>query len=199
MTEQSTSGGKQAVQEKAQLAKEQVQQVSSSAKEQVQQATGSMQDRVREQVDTRSTEVGHQVDSVAEAMRKAGEHLSGQGNELPARAAEQVAQRGEQLGRYLRESDADRILGDLEDFGRRQPWVVAAAGLAIGVAAARFLKASSQRRYQQSQSQLGSGRYPRLETSTYPPSEVYPEPVAEAYPGAEPVAGRYPPTPEPRA
>jgi hypothetical protein len=199
LAEQSTSGGKQAVQDKAQQAKEQVQQASSTAKDQIQQATGSMQDRVRQQVDTRSTEAGHQVDSVAEAMRKAGEHLSGQGNELPAKAAQQVAQRAEQLGRYLRESDADQILGDLEDFGRRQPWVLAAAGLAVGVAAARFLKASSQRRYQQSRSRLESGRYPQLETSTYAPTEVYPEPVAEAYPSAEPMAGRYPPPPEPRA
>jgi ElaB/YqjD/DUF883 family membrane-anchored ribosome-binding protein len=141
LAEQATSGGKQAVQEKAQ-----------QAKEQVQQATGSMQDRVRQQVDTRSTEVGHQVDSVASAMRKAGEQLRGQGNDLPAQLAEQLAERAEQLGGYLRESDADQILTDLEDFGRRQPWVVAAAGLALGVVAARFLKASSQSRYRQSQS-----------------------------------------------
>jgi predicted phage tail protein len=99
LAEESTSGAQQAVQEKAQQAKEQAQQATSSAKEQVQQATSSAQDKMREQVDTRSTEAGHQVDSVAEAMRKASEHLSGQGNELPAKVAEQAAQRAEQLGR----------------------------------------------------------------------------------------------------
>ena len=195
LAEESTSGGKQAVQEKAQQAKEQVQQVSSSAKEQVQQATGSMQDRVREQVDTRSTEAGHQVDSVAEAMRKAGEHLRGQGNDLPAQAAEQLAQRADELGRYLRESDADKILGDLEDFGRRQPWVVAAAGLAVGVVASRFLKASSQRRYQQSQFQPGSNSYPALGASGYERSAVYPEPAAGTYTDPEPAVGEYAPPP----
>lgn len=192
MAEESTSGAQQAVQEKAQQAKEQAQQATSSAKEQVQQATSSAQDKMREQVDTRSTEAGHQVDSVAEAMRKASEHLSGQGNELPAKVAEQAAQRAEQLGRYLRESDADRILGDLEDFGRRQPWIVAGAGLAVGVVGARFLKASSQRRYQQSRQ-----GYKFPERSTYDPA-VYPNPAAAGYPSLEPEAGSYPPPPRTR-
>ncbi|MBJ7602335.1 MAG: hypothetical protein JF888_03955 [Candidatus Dormibacteraeota bacterium] len=150
MTEESTSGAPQkAVQEKAQQAKEQALQVTSSAKEQLQVASGSAREKMREQVNTRSTQAGHQVDSIGQAMRKAGEHLSGQGYELPAKAADQLAQRVEQLGGYLRESDADRILGDLENYARQQPLIVATAGLAVGVAAARFLKTSSQRRYQQ--------------------------------------------------
>ena len=50
------------------------------------------------------------------------------------------------------ESDADRILRDVEDFGRRQPLAVAAIGLAAGFAASRFLKASSRSRYTQGSS-----------------------------------------------
>jgi hypothetical protein len=59
----------------------------------------------------------------------------------------------QRLGGYLEESDADRILGDVEDFARRQPWAVVAGGLALGFMAARFMKASSSERYQQ---RLGS-------------------------------------------
>jgi ElaB/YqjD/DUF883 family membrane-anchored ribosome-binding protein len=180
LTEESTGGAQQMVQEKAQ-----------QAKEQVQQATGSAQDRIREQVDARSTEAGHQVDSVGQAMRTAGEQLRGQGNELPAKVAEQLAQRAEQLGSYLRESDADRILGDVEDFGRRQPWVIAAIGLAAGVAGARFLKASGRRRYRQSQSQRGAGRDPNggapARTDLAP--EAYPGPATGSY--APPATPRY--------
>ena len=47
------------------------------------------------------------------------------------------------------DTDADRILGDIEDFGRRQPWAVIAGGVALGLVASRFLKASSTRRYEQ--------------------------------------------------
>jgi ElaB/YqjD/DUF883 family membrane-anchored ribosome-binding protein len=180
LAERHKSETQQVVQEKAQ-----------QAKEQVQEATSSMQDRVREQVDTRSTEAGHQVDSVGEAMRTASQQLRGQGNELPAQVIEQVAERADQLGRYLRESDADRILGDLEDFGRGQPWVVAAGGLAVGVAAARFLKASSQRRYQ---AQIQDGNYPRMSSTTYTPA-VHPDPAAAGYPSSETGERSYPPPP----
>jgi hypothetical protein len=180
LTEESTGGAQKMLQERAE-----------QAKEQVQQAAGSAQDRIREQVDTRSTEAGHQVDSVGQAMRSAGEQLRGQGNELPARVAEQLAQRAEQLGSYLRESDADRIMGDLEDFGRRQPLIVAVVGLAVGMAGARFLKASGRRRYRQSQFPLGAASNPNggVPTGTLPAPDVYPEPAAGSY--APPPTSRY--------
>jgi ElaB/YqjD/DUF883 family membrane-anchored ribosome-binding protein len=180
LTEESTDGAQQVVQEKAQQAKAEVQQV-----------TGSVQDRIREQLDTRSTEAGHQVDSVGQAMRSAGERLQGQGNDLPAKVAEQLAQRAEQLASYLRESDADRILGDLEEFGRRQPWVVATVGLAMGVAGARFLKASGPWRHGQSRSSLGGGSDPNgvPPIKTHPAPDVYPESATGSY--APPRTPRY--------
>ena len=52
------------------------------------------------------------------------------------------------MGDYLKGASGDRILRDVEDFARRQPMLVAAAGLALGFAASRFLKASSSRRYE---------------------------------------------------
>ncbi|HEY0493604.1 MAG TPA: PRC-barrel domain-containing protein [Candidatus Dormibacteraeota bacterium] len=124
--------------------RDEAQQVSLKARE----VGGTVQDQMRQQVDARSTQAGEQVGSVSEAMRGMGDQLRSQGNDLPAQLVDQAAAKTEGLGRYLRQADADRILRDVEDFGRRQPWVMAAAGLALGVAAARFLKASSQRRYQ---------------------------------------------------
>ena len=41
------------------------------------------------------------------------------------------------------------MLEDVEDFGRQRPWAVLAGGAAVGILAARFLKASSRNRYQQ--------------------------------------------------
>lgn len=137
-------------------AREQARQVSTEVSEKAREVGGSLQNQAREQVDTRSTQVGEQVASVGDAMRTMGDQLRSQGNELPAQLAHQAGNKAEELGRYLRESDADRILRDVEDFGRRQPWVVAAAGLALGVAAARFMKASSRRRY--TESMHGTGR-----------------------------------------
>jgi hypothetical protein len=101
---------------------------------------------------------------------------------MPAQLVHQVASRTDQLGRYLRESDADKILRDVEDFGRQQPWIVAAAGLALGVAAARFLKASSRRRYEASMYGGGVSTPERYRLGTPTASEVdYTSAPAGAY------------------
>jgi hypothetical protein len=63
--------------------------------------------------------------------------------------ADQGADRLERVGTYLTNADADEILDRAEDLARRQPWLIAGAGLLVGIAAARFLKASSQERYYQ--------------------------------------------------
>jgi hypothetical protein len=128
-------------------AQDRVEEVKGQAQEKVEQASGQAKDRVREQVDQRSTQAGERVASAAHDARAVGEELRRQGKDQPARLADQAADRAERLGSYLQESDADRILRDAEDFGRRQPWALVAGGLALGFMASRFLKASSQRRY----------------------------------------------------
>lgn len=125
-------------------AKEQVQ-------EKAQEATQQARGKLRDEVDTRSTEIGQQVSGTSEAIREAASQLREKGQDAPARATEQAAEKMEQAGRWLTESDADRILGDVENFARRQPWAVLAGGLAVGFAASRFLKSSGQQRYSSSQ------------------------------------------------
>jgi hypothetical protein len=122
------------------------------AKEKAQEAAGQVKEKagtqLRSQVDQRSTDAGHRVGGLASDVRAVGESLREQGKDQPAKLAEQAADRAERLGSYLKESDADRILSDVEDFGRRQPWAVIAGGVAIGFVASRFLKASSVDRYE---------------------------------------------------
>ena len=129
-------------------AKEQVQEKAQDAQEKLKGGARQAQDRIREQVDQRSTQAGEQVSASADALRTTSRHLREQGQDGPAQAAEKVAHHAERLGGYLSESNADRILGDLEDFGRRQPMAVIALGVAAGFAASRFLKASSRQRYE---------------------------------------------------
>ena len=135
-------GVKQQAQEKAQAVKEQ-------AGEQAKQARDQARSRVRDQVDQRSTQAGERVSQSAGDVRAVAEQLREQGKEGPAKLAEQVAQRTERAGSYLTESDADRILNDVEDYARKNPWAVAAGGLVLGFAASRLLKASSSRRYEE--------------------------------------------------
>jgi hypothetical protein len=125
-----------------------------NVKEEAQAAAGNAaskaQDAVRTQVDDRSSQAGEQVGSMASDLRSVSEQLRSQENERAADLAERVAGKAEEVGSYLTDSDANKILGDIEDLGRRQPWLALAGGVAVGIAAARFLKASSSQRYQAS-------------------------------------------------
>lgn len=144
------SGGTSTGEQAKEKARETSEQVQAKVKEGAGEVRGQAGQRVREQVDTRSTQAGEQVGSMAEAMRRTSEQLRSEGKEAPAKLSEQAAERAERLGGYLRESDADRILHDVEGFARRRPWVVGAGGLVLGFVASRFLKASSSRRYRSS-------------------------------------------------
>ncbi len=176
-------------------AQQKAQEVAGQAQEKAQQATGQARDKVREQVDQRSTQAGEQVKTQAGDIRTVGQQLREQGKDQPAKIAEQAADRAERLGSYLEESDADRIIRDIEDFGRRQPLAVAAAGLALGFAASRFLKASSRDRYQSSMRtpdrSLGNGAsapvYPPAGPPATPPSLPTTTPVD--VPAAPPAGG----------
>jgi hypothetical protein len=128
--------------------KDQVRDKAQLAQDKTRGALGQARGRLRDQVDQRSTQAGDQVQSAAQDVRSVAEQLRNQGKEAPARVAEQVADRAESFGTYLRDADGERLLGDVEAVARRQPWLVAAGGLALGFVASRFLKASSSRRYQ---------------------------------------------------
>ena len=137
-----------------QAAGEQVQNVKDQAAEQVQQVAGqakeqarNVADQARTQVDERSTQYGQKVTEHASSVRSVADHLRSEGKESEAKYAEQAAEKIERAGSWLTESDADQILHQVEDFGRQRPWAVIGAGIAIGVAASRMLKASSTQRY----------------------------------------------------
>ena len=117
------------------------------AKDKARQAAGQARTKAREQVDQRSTQAGERVGSAAEDVRSVADELRRQGKDTPAKYADQAAERAERLGSYLKESDGETILRDVEDFARSKPWAVAAGGLALGFAASRLLKASSTERY----------------------------------------------------
>ena len=145
--------------------REKVGEAADQAKETAQNVAAQAQNKVREQVDQRTTEAGERIGSTAEDIRSVGQELRNQGKEGPANVAEQAADRIDRAGGYLRDSDGDRILNDVEDFGRRQPWAVLAGAVVVGLAAARFLKASSRERYssrRSSQAATGYGSRPEL-------------------------------------
>jgi hypothetical protein len=100
--------------------------------------------RLRDQLDERSTKVGSQVRSLATALRRSGNDLSDEGN--VSQLTTQAADRIERVGSYLEQKSGAELMRDVEKFARRRPWLLAGLGMSAGVAAARFVKASSEQR-----------------------------------------------------
>jgi hypothetical protein len=170
-------------------AREKAQEVGTQAKEKAQEASAQARSRVRDEVDRRSTDAGQQAGSTAQALREASNRLRDDGNEPVARGIEQVADRIERAGGWLRDSDGDSILRDVEDFGRRNSLVVMAGGVAIGFAASRLLKASSRNRYQSSSrlpATTGGGAGNGTTGRVPPPVPVTPDTTVGATTGTVP-------------
>jgi ElaB/YqjD/DUF883 family membrane-anchored ribosome-binding protein len=103
-------------------------------------------EKVRSELDERTTEIGSQARALAQSLRRAGNES--QSNEVASRVAVGAADRLERAGEYLERARGDDLLHDAERFARERPWVVAGVAAAVGFAASRLLKASSERRYE---------------------------------------------------
>ena len=190
MSQDATATGSDSTTERV---KEQVAEKAQVAQDTARGATQQARGRLRDQVDQRSTQAGERLAGSAADARSVAEELRRQGKDTPARLVEQAAGQADRAAAYLQQASGERILRDVEDLARSKPWAVAAGGLALGFAASRFLKASSSRRYQQTQ----AGYPDTVRTTTYATgAEVaaYPEAGATTtYPAGVPVVETYDP------
>ncbi len=125
-----------------------------------QQAVDQSKSFLGKQVDDKTTEIGQQIGSVAQELRSVGDQLKQSPIAGPVTGyVDQGVEYVERLGQYLQDADSDRLLGDLENFARQQPWAVAAGALVLGFAASRFLKTSSARRYRSGSYGASGGSY----------------------------------------
>jgi hypothetical protein len=112
----------------------------------VEQAKTSAGSFIQSLVDERSTQLGEQLHGAVQALRQAEQTMEQEGTpgrQLVDRTATQV----ERTARYLSQSDGRRLLNDFEGLGRRNPWAMIGGGMVLGLLGARFLKASSSRRF----------------------------------------------------
>jgi len=144
MTQATNEAGREGL---AGQASAKVEDAASVAQEKVTELREEGSVRLRDQFDQRSTATGQQVRSLAEALRRSGNDLTIEGNGNAAQLTGQAAERLERVGRYLEEKTGDDLMRDIETFARRRPWLLAGLGALAGMAAARFVKASSEQRY----------------------------------------------------
>lgn len=156
--------------------------IAEQAQEKAQETAEQAEGLVRDQIDQRSTEAGERLSGTASDLRSVGEELRNQGKETPAKLAQQAAERTERLGSYLSDSNSDKLLSDIEDFGRRQPMAVLAGGVVLGVVAARFLKASSRDRYRSRSESFEPTRELATPAGTVPSAPIAPTPAGQPEP-----------------
>lgn len=152
----SSPGARQAV--------DQVQEQVGQAADQAQQKVGEVVDQAKQtvtsQVASRKDRAAESLMTVAQAIRQTGQDLHGRDQGAIAGYADTAAERVERLSRFLQERDVNQIVGEVEYYARRNPALFLGAAFALGVAAARFLKSSSQSRGESMPGQYGQyGQY----------------------------------------
>ncbi len=97
--------------------------------------------RARAEVDERSSELGRYIGDLEPDVRATGEYLRERGRDEVADLLDQIADRMQGASQYLEYADVDRLTNDLAHEVRERPAVVLAAAGALGLAAARALRA----------------------------------------------------------
>jgi ElaB/YqjD/DUF883 family membrane-anchored ribosome-binding protein len=178
MTETTEASAEQGLTEQASA---KVQDAASVAQEKASELREHGSARLRDQIDQRSNQAGSQMRLLAEALRRSGNDVNGEGSANVSQLTSQAAERIDRLGSYLEQKRGHEVMRDLEMFARRRPWMLAGLGMLAGVAAARFMKASSEQRY---------GDY-RGTTGQQWPSRSGVGEGSGAYGPGEPVGGGY--------
>ena len=87
-----------------------------------------------------------QIGGVATALRTTSEHLRAENHGSVADLTESLSRHADQTSSYLRNSDAQKMRGDLERLVRDKPAAALGFTFVAGLLAARFFKSSERRR-----------------------------------------------------
>ncbi len=131
-----------AMSEHGEQLKQEMGDVVQTAKDQIVDVRETARTRIEEEVDRRRTELGSGARRFADATRQTSRDLRDEGKDLPAMLIDQASSGLDRAAGYLEETDAQQVWSDLRDAGRRMPWLFVAAGVAVGFAASRMIKAA---------------------------------------------------------
>ena len=106
---------------------------------------GAARTRARSAFEHQQHRVADSIGSVAQALHQAADKLNEQNEDVVARYTDTAAQRIEQFADSLRNRNLDDLVGQAEQFARRQPEVFLGTAVATGFLIARFLRTSGSR------------------------------------------------------
>jgi len=110
------------------------------AKEKARNVMDETKDMLEQQVATRTQGAAGELVDVANALRQTSKQLDG--NSV-APLIEKTAEQIERASSYVRSADIREMQRGVESFARREPLLFIGGAFALGMVAARFLKASA--------------------------------------------------------
>jgi hypothetical protein len=119
------------------------------AKEAGGEIVSQVQQQASTQIDRGKETAANELSQVVNAVRQLGQTLSsGEANGPIARFAAQYSDKAanslERMTNYIRQQDPQRLLNDVQNFGRRQPALLLGGAFLLGFAGARLIKSSME-------------------------------------------------------
>jgi hypothetical protein len=136
------AGGTTGTDEVQGTAREQAEELKETVRESSTQLGSTARGWMQQEADQRTSAISSQARTIADAMHQTSSKLDAEGQPQAARMTGMVADRVQRAADYLDQTDGQRLMDDVQDMARRNPWAFAAAGLVVGFAASRFMKAS---------------------------------------------------------
>ena len=130
------------------------------------QAGGEIVNKVQEQagsqINHQKETAASQLSQVANAVRRIRENIpeqeAGAIGRFVGDYGEKAANSLERLSSYIREQNPQRLLDDVQNFGRRQPALLLGGAFLLGFAGARLIRSSMSTTRSQQQSRQMSGQ-----------------------------------------
>ena len=157
----------------------------SEAGERVKEKAKEAGDKVKEQgrtfLNEQKRRVGSEIGTYSAAARRAAERLESESDTNLSSYVSSAADQLDRLATRVQERDLGELIDDVEEMARRRPEVFYGGMFVAGLVAARFLKASKEKRARERYQSAGGGRRERSSYETRRPAGrafgVSPEPV----------------------
>lgn len=108
----------------------------------------SLIERLKDAAGQRKQEAAERVSDIGQSIHEAGSQLKQREQDRPGEYVHAAGDQVDAMAAYLRDHDMDELIDTVTDAARAQPAVFLSAAFVGGIAAARFLRASAERRRQ---------------------------------------------------
>ena len=139
-------------------------------KEKAKEAGDKVKEQGRTFLNEQKGRVGSEIGTYSAAARRAAERLESESDTNLSSYLSSAADQLDRLATRVQERDLGELIDDVEEMARRRPEVFYGGMFVAGLVAARFLKASKEKRARERYQSAGDGRGERSSQETRRPA-----------------------------